>query len=83
MFAIVSIDAVLLLLVGAGWWYLHPTVHHSDGEVKFVVHPEGKHGWPTMIWDTKKFANWFDEHLQSNAGPERPCARYEAQSGQI
>ena len=29
-----------------------------------VVHPGGKHGWPTMILDLWKFADWFDEHLR-------------------
>jgi acetyl esterase/lipase len=32
-------------------------------EVKIVVHPGGKHGWLMMIWDIRKFAQWFDKHL--------------------
>ena len=32
-------------------------------EVKVVVHPGGGHGWPTMILDAKKFADWFDLQL--------------------
>ncbi len=31
--------------------------------VKLVVHPGGKHGWPSMIWDIRQFANWFDQYL--------------------
>ncbi len=31
--------------------------------VKLVVHPGGQHGWLTMIWDIRKFADWFDQHL--------------------
>lgn len=31
---------------------------------KLVVHPKGEHGWPSMILDLEKFADWFDEHLQ-------------------
>ena len=37
-------------------------------EVKLVVHPGGRHGWPTMLWDTRKFADWFDLYL----GTARP-----------
>ena len=33
-------------------------------EVKIVVHPGGKHGWVTMIWDIRAFARWFDQHLR-------------------
>ncbi len=35
-------------------------------EVKIVVHRGGEHGWLTMIWDERKFADWFDRHLRSN-----------------
>ena len=34
--------------------------------VDVIVHPKGKHGWPTMIWDLRKFADWFDTHLRSD-----------------
>lgn len=33
-------------------------------DVKLVVHPEGGHGWPTMLLDLFEFADWFDEHLR-------------------
>jgi acetyl esterase/lipase len=39
-------------------------------EVKLVVHPGGQHGWPTMLWDARKFADWFDRHLQPDVAPE-------------
>ena len=32
--------------------------------IKLVVHPGGKHGWPTMLFDVSKFADWFDQHLR-------------------
>ena len=32
--------------------------------VELVVHPGGHHGWPTMLWDVRKFADWFDRYLQ-------------------
>ncbi len=31
--------------------------------VTLIVHRGGKHGWPSMIWDLRRFAAWFDEHL--------------------
>jgi acetyl esterase/lipase len=33
-------------------------------EVKVVVHPGGKHGWLTMLWDIRGFGLWFDRHLR-------------------
>jgi dipeptidyl aminopeptidase/acylaminoacyl peptidase len=31
--------------------------------VELVVHPGGKHGWLSMVWDISQFADWFDQHL--------------------
>lgn len=31
--------------------------------VEVVVHHGGKHGWPTMVWDLRHFADWFDRYL--------------------
>jgi acetyl esterase/lipase len=33
-------------------------------EVELVVHPGGRHGWLTMLWDIRHFAEWFDRHLR-------------------
>ena len=40
-------------------------------EVKIVVHHGGKHGWLTMVWDIRHFADWFDRHLR-NVTPATP-----------
>ncbi len=32
--------------------------------VELVVHPGGHHGWPTMLWDVRKFADWYDQYLR-------------------
>ncbi|MDA1273554.1 MAG: alpha/beta hydrolase [Verrucomicrobia bacterium] len=32
--------------------------------VDLVVHPGGKHGWLTMVFDIRKFAAWFDTYLR-------------------
>ncbi len=37
-------------------------------EVPVVVHPGGKHGWPTMVFDERKFVEWFDRYLKRRAG---------------
>lgn len=34
-----------------------------DRLVELVVHRGGGHGWPTMVWDIRSFALWFDQHL--------------------
>jgi acetyl esterase/lipase len=32
--------------------------------IELVVHRNGRHGWPTMAFDVRRFALWFDRHLQ-------------------
>jgi acetyl esterase/lipase len=32
--------------------------------VDLIIHPGGSHGWLTMVWDVRKFADWFDGHLR-------------------
>ena len=32
--------------------------------IELVVHPGGSHGWLTMLWDIRHFADWFDQHLK-------------------
>jgi len=32
--------------------------------VEVVVHHGGKHGWLSMLWDIRQFANWFDQYLR-------------------
>ncbi len=33
--------------------------------VELVVHAGGKHGWLSMLWDLRKFADWFDHYLRN------------------
>lgn len=43
--------------------------------VQLLVRAGKKHGWPSMLWDMRLFADWFDAHLRtplpadSAAGP--------------
>ena len=32
--------------------------------VELIIHPGGNHGWLTMMWDVRQFADWFDENLR-------------------
>lgn len=32
--------------------------------VEMIYHEGGKHGWPTMVLDVHRFADWFDRHLK-------------------
>jgi acetyl esterase/lipase len=34
--------------------------------VEIVVQPGGKHGWLSMVFDVRRFADWFDAHLRSS-----------------
>jgi acetyl esterase/lipase len=36
----------------------------SGRTVELVVHHGGKHGWLSMLWDIRQFANWFDQYLR-------------------
>jgi acetyl esterase/lipase len=35
--------------------------------VALVVHHGGKHGWVSMLWDLRRFADWFDLYLRQPA----------------
>jgi acetyl esterase/lipase len=35
--------------------------------VELVMHHNGQHGWPTMLWDIRRFADWFDRYLPTSS----------------
>jgi acetyl esterase/lipase len=37
--------------------------------VRLDIRPGKPHGWPTMVLDILRFADWFDEHLTGAAAP--------------
>ena len=55
-------DADTLVPLEQSQWFRDRAAEHGR-DVKLVVHPGGEHGWVTMIWDLRKFADWFDRHL--------------------
>ncbi len=32
--------------------------------VKLVIHHKGQHGWLSMVWDLRRFGDWFDRYLR-------------------
>ncbi len=34
--------------------------------VEIVLRPGKQHGWLTMLWDVRRFADWFDRHLAAS-----------------
>lgn len=36
--------------------------------VELVVHEGGRHGWLTMLWDVRQFAEWFERRLAPSSG---------------
>lgn len=57
-------DADTLVPLEQSQWF-QARAREAGRDVKLVVHPGGKHGWPTMFWDIRQFAQWFDQHLQA------------------
>ena len=36
--------------------------------VELVVHHGGRHGWLSMVWDLRRFGDWFDRYLRQQGG---------------
>ena len=52
-------------------WYIEAAEKH--GATAKLIRKRGKgHGWATILWDIRKFANWFDKHLEP---PVQPSGR--------
>ncbi len=41
--------------------------HEIGRTVELVVHHGGKHGWLSMLFDIRRFADWFDLYLKNRA----------------
>lgn len=57
-------DADTLTPLEQSEWFIAKTeaVGHP---AKLVVHHGGHHGWPSMIFDLRRFADWFDQTLRN------------------
>jgi acetyl esterase/lipase len=58
-------DADTLTPLEQSEWFLEKT-REVGRPVKLVIHRGGKHGWLTMMFDIRQFANWFDQHLRKD-----------------
>jgi acetyl esterase/lipase len=56
-------DADTLTPLEQSEWFRDRASQHGR-DVRIVVHRGGEHGWLTMLWDVRQFADWFDQHLQ-------------------
>ena len=44
-------------------WYIEAA--EKNGATAKLIRKQGKgHGWATILWDMRKFAKWFDKHLE-------------------
>jgi acetyl esterase/lipase len=57
-------DADTLTPLEQSEWFREKAVE-VGGTVEIVVRPGGRHGWLTMVFDIRDFADWFDEHLRA------------------
>lgn len=43
-------------------WFVQ-RAQEAGREVKLIVRHGKKHGWLTMVWDIRRFADWYDQYL--------------------
>lgn len=65
---IVHGDADTLVPLEQSEWFV-ARAREAGREVRLVVRPGKKHGWLTMPWDVRQFADWFDRHLRGAGAP--------------
>ncbi|HNQ73705.1 MAG TPA: alpha/beta hydrolase [Verrucomicrobiota bacterium] len=56
-------DADTLTPLEQSEWFVAKT-EAVGRPARLVVHPGGQHGWPGMITDLRRFADWFDQTLR-------------------
>jgi len=61
---IVHGDADTLTPLEQSEWF-RERAREAGRTVEIVVHPGGKHGWLTMVFEVRRFARWYDRHLRS------------------
>jgi acetyl esterase/lipase len=61
---IVHGDADTLVPLEQSEWFV-ARAREAGGTVELIVRSGKKHGWLTMVWDIRRFANWFDRHLSA------------------
>jgi len=66
-------DADTLVPLEQSDWF-QASAREAGGNVKLVVHRGGQHGWSTLPWDLRAFADWFDTHLAEPKSAALPTA---------
>lgn len=57
-------DADTLVPLEQSEWF-RDRARDVGAHVQLVVHHSGKHGWPSMLLDIRKFGDWFDDYLKA------------------
>ncbi len=57
-------DADTLVPLEQSEWFV-TRARTAGCTVELVVRPGKKHGWLTMLWDIRRFGDWFDRYLPS------------------
>jgi acetyl esterase/lipase len=60
---IVHGDADTLTPLEQSQWFQAKALE-AGRPIELVVHRNGRHGWPSMVFDIRRFALWFDRHLR-------------------
>ena len=60
-------DADTLTPLEQSEWFRDASGMAGAQTVELVVRKGKKHGWLSMVFDVRLFADWFDEHLASNS----------------
>ena len=61
---IVHGDADTLVPLEQSQWF-QAKAREAGHEVRLLVRPDKQHGWITMFWDIRQFADFFDQHLRA------------------
>jgi acetyl esterase/lipase len=67
---IVHGDADTLTPLEQAEWF-RQRAQDGGATVRLAVRHGKRHGWPTMFWDVRLFADWFDAHLRPAAPSPR------------
>ena len=55
-------DADTLTPLEQSEWF-QQKAREAGRTVELIVHPGGKHGWPSMVLDIRRLGEWFDRYL--------------------
>lgn len=57
-------DADTLVPVDQSTRFVERARQAGAPEVELIIKPGKPHGWVTMVWDLRRFADWYDRHLR-------------------